>query len=402
MRRFYFIVAIATLSLAACNNEADSRWESWMDNVPGLENNKDHKTGESYTSYMGHPMPLAEDTYNRMMGLLNLASTQQGAIDDKLFVEMLTSNPLMTEDIFMADVWGGENMEWYGVYDYVGVSYGGIIQANEDGTITTFYGPAEHEVEVEYHMSLIGIKGFYTTCYWEYNADSNILISSYNKTSEKMTAQLLYFDGSQAVMVGQIAGISNTATGIKGNSDVYTEFELHLLKFGEDGKKSTEDYAMGYTYEYLRALCHVEQQLQEILLYNSDFDANAIAEELTNSMWRECGYVGYYDETHRHIEDLYTWMDKMYCEGYSISDYTFNAEGSGNQYHLSTTGPDEHVNMTFIWKFDPETRVLTINYDEYNTDFVATIVAYMECESEKYMVLDIANSTERLVIKKVE
>jgi hypothetical protein len=58
--------------------------------------------------------------------------------------------------------------------------------------------------------------------------------------------------------------------------------------------------------------------------------------------------------------------------------------------------------MTFIWKFDPETRVLTINYDEYNTDFVATIVAYMECESEKYMVLDIANSTERLVIKKVE
>ena len=68
MRHFYIIVAIAALSLAACNNEADSRWESWMDNVPGLENNKDPETGESYTSYMGHPMPLAEDTYNRMMG----------------------------------------------------------------------------------------------------------------------------------------------------------------------------------------------------------------------------------------------------------------------------------------------------------------------------------------------
>ena len=60
MRRLLFIVALATLSLAACNNDNGENRQDWMDKVPGLEQNQDENTGKNYTSYKGHAMPINE------------------------------------------------------------------------------------------------------------------------------------------------------------------------------------------------------------------------------------------------------------------------------------------------------------------------------------------------------
>ena len=86
MRPIFITAAMLVLALTACNQESNLNVDRWQDSVPGLEEIMDPETGERYTSYMGHPMPLQEDSHQRMMEVLNLVSTQQGEIDDELFV----------------------------------------------------------------------------------------------------------------------------------------------------------------------------------------------------------------------------------------------------------------------------------------------------------------------------
>ena len=67
MRSVYLLsVAAVALLFSACNTELNGDWNEWMDNVPGLEQQTDPKTGKSYTSYMGHAMPESEYSKERM------------------------------------------------------------------------------------------------------------------------------------------------------------------------------------------------------------------------------------------------------------------------------------------------------------------------------------------------
>ena len=401
-----FILAMATLSLTACNKEADDSWQDWMDHLPGLEKNQDPNTGESYTSYKGHAMPINEYSYDIMMGILNLVSTQHGDIDDTEFLRMLTSSPLSTEALFMADVCEGTKLEWYSIYDYVGLSAGGTIQANDDGTLTTIFGPNTDETDVHYHMNLEGIKGFYSTYYWEYNADSNILISSYSKSGEKMIAELLYFDGVEAVMLGKIAGISNTGTTLDSyGRECIRAYELHHLKFQEGGRLSLDGYESGFMYQDLKYVCNIEAQMESIMNTSSDYDAEILAKELGDSKWSEWGVLRYYDETMRHIEYADAWNGVWNAAGGAFSDYEFVDDGTGFKYYISTAEPPfEQYTNNINWEFDPETRVLTIDYvDENYTTSVKVSAYYERGDSTKYMVWDFDNEQhERLILKRVE
>lgn len=405
MRPILLITSMIALTLTACNRENDLPKDDWQVNVPGLMNGVDPESGEKITTYMGHEIPLAGDARQRMMEVLNLISTQQGDIDDQLFVSMLTSSPLSTINLFKADVVEQTKLRWYGRYEIPGISLGGTIQANDNGTLTSISGPNCNETDVMHHMDLLGIKGFYATYYWEYNADSNILISSHTESGKKMTAELLYFDGSEAVMLGKIAGISNTGIALDSNGrEVTTEYELHYLKFEDGGRLSLEGYEQGYIYEYLRLVCDVEMQMESIMHNHGDYDVEALAQEFNNSKWRECGVLRYYDETMRHVEDVDAWDGEWYIEGCDFTDYTLSIDGTGYTYNEPMVDPFEPVTVNIQWTFDQATRQLVISNDDNGNTTTAKVSAYFELSDDsKFMVWDIDdNSHIRIVLTKVE
>ena len=403
MRPIFITAAMLVLALTACNQGSDLNVDRWQDSVPGLEEIMDPETGERYTSYMGHPMPLQEDSHQRMMEVLNLVSTQQGEIDDELFVSMFTSSPLSTINLFKADVVGETKLEWYGRYEIPGISLGGTIQANDDGTITSIHGASHDDVEVMHHMNMLGIEGFYATYFWEYNAESNILISSYTSTGKEFVAELLFFDGVQAVMLGKIAGISYAGNAVDGSgNEVVTEYELHYLSFQEGGKISLDGYVTGDMYELLRETCDIEAQMESIMYNHSNYDVDALAEELKNSKWRECGVLHYFDETMSHLELAAAWDGEWYADGAVFTDYTFNADGVGNLYYEPAIDPFEPITEDYSWSLDTATRTLTLDYDANGTNRVAEVVAYWASNSEAWMVWDIENSNQRIVLRSVE
>lgn len=390
------------LMLTACNKEKDLLKDDWQDNVPGLENGVDTESGKNYTTYMGHELPESNQTLQNMMDVLHLVSMQQGEIDDEKFVAMFTSAPLRTESIFMADVVEGTKCAWYGQYDYVGISYGGTIQADDNGKIISIFSPTPSDLDIEYHMEMWGIKGFYSTYYWEYNEDSNILLSSYSEGGEKLVAELLYFDGTQAVMLGKIAGISNTGKMVDGSGrEIITKYELHHLIFDEGGKLSIEEYAQTFMYEWLKEICDVEAQMESIMAVGSDYDAEEFALELADSKWSEWGVLRYFDNDMRHVEYADAWDGQWNAEGRAFSDYALLGDGTGVIYYISTAEPPfEQNTYNFNWSFDPESRRLTIAYDDYGTKEVIISAYWSDTDSKRYMVWD--SGTDRIVLQRVE
>jgi hypothetical protein len=389
------------LMLTACNKERDLLKDDWQDNVPGLENGVDTESGKNYTTYMGHELPESNQTLQNMMDVLHLVSMQQGEIDDEKFVAMFTSAPLRTESIFMADVVEGTKCAWYGQYDYVGISYGGTIQADDNGKIISIFSPTPGDLDIEYHMEMWGIKGFYSTYFWEYNEDSNILLSSYSEGGEKLVAELLYFDGTQAVMLGKIAGISNTGKMVDGSGrEIITKYELHHLIFDEGGKLSIEEYAQTFMYEWLQEICDVEAQMESIMLNHGDYDVEALAEELNDSKWRECGVLRYFDNDMSHVEYADAWNGQWNAAGGVFSDFTLNADGRGEECCEPMLPPFELVTEPFSWRFDTESRRLTITYDDYGTKEVIISAYWSDTDSKKYMVWD--SGTDRIVLQRVE
>lgn len=390
------------LMLTACNKENDLLKDDWQDNVPGLENGVDIESGKNYTTYMGHELPESNQTLQNMMDVLHLVSMQQGEIDDEKFVAMFTSAPLRTESIFMANVVEGTKCAWYGQYDLVGISYGGTIQADDNGKIISIFSPAPGDLDIEYHMEMWGIKGFYSTYFWEYNQDSNILISSYSPSGEKLIAELLYFDGTQAVMLGKIAGISNTGKMVDGSGrEIITKYELHHLIFEEGGKLSIEEYAQTFMYEWLKEICDVEAQMESIMAVGSDYDAEEFALELADSKWSECGVLRYFDNDMRHVEYADAWNGQWNAAGGAFSDYALLGDGTGVIYYISTAEPPfEQNTYNFNWSFDPESRRLTFAYDGYGTKEVIISAYWSDTDSKKYMVWD--SGTDRIVLQRVE
>lgn len=390
------------LMLTACNKERDLLKDDWQDNVPGLENGVDTESGKNYTTYMGHELPESNQTLQNMMDVLHLVSMQQGEIDDEKFVAMFTSAPLRTESIFMADVVEGTKCAWYGQYDYVGISYGGTIQADENGKIISIFSPTPSDLDIEYHMEMWGIKGFYSTYFWEYNQESNILISSYSPSGEKLIAELLYFDGTQAVMLGKIAGISNTGKMVDGSGrEIITKYELHHLIFEEGGKLSIEEYAQTFMYDWLKEICDVEAQMESIMAVGSDYDAEEFALELADSKWSEWGVLRYFDNDMRHVEYADAWDGQWNAAGGAFSDYALLGDGTGVIYYISTAEPPfEQNTYNFNWSFDPESRRLTIAYDDYGTKEVIISAYWSDADSKRYMVWD--SGTDRIVLQQVE
>ena len=390
------------LMLTACNKENDLLKDDWQDNVPGLENGIDTESGKDYTTYMGHELPESNQTLQNMMDVLHLVSMQQGEIDDEKFVAMFTSAPLRTESIFMANVVEGTKCAWYGQYDLVGISYGGTIQADDNGKIISIFSPTPGDLDIEYHMEMWGIKGFYSTYFWEYNQESNILISSYSPSGEKLIAELLYFDGTQAVMLGKIAGISNTGKMVDGSGrEIITKYELHHLIFDEGGKLSIEEYAQTFMYEWLKEICDVEAQMESIMAVGSDYDAEEFALELGDSKWSEWGVLRYFDNDMRHVEYADAWDGQWNAAGGAFSDYALLSDGTGVIYYISTAEPPfEQNTYNFNWSFDPESRRLTIAYDDYGTKEVIISAYWSDTDSKKYMVWD--SGTDRIVLQRVE
>ena len=387
MRRVYLLsVAVVALLFSACKTELNSDWNEWMDDVPGLEKNTDPETGESYTSYMGHAMPNSEYSRERMEEVLSLIASQKGEIDDNFFVEQLTSKLLDSEIVFKAQTKDGSKLPWFSIYDYVGISLGGIIRAEEDGTHCARYSFGCADIGFAGYLAELGYHGYYIEYEWEYNAEHNTLISRNASGTKSMVAELLYFDGEQAVMLGQVAGITDTGTCYDTNGvRLETAYELLHLKFTDgrdtflDGYIASDEYLdYRYAYEQIERLENINDEMSAVMQRYSNYDVDVFAEELCKGKWREWSKLEYNDEWTEVVEAP-SWHGSWETEGDIFADYSFNADGSGWEFWDIVDPGVEDLTYNFEWTYDKQTKTLTRTYENSNvTHLMVNVSAYWD------------------------
>ena len=374
MRSVYLLsVAAVALLFSACNTELNGDWNEWMDNVPGLEQQTDPKTGKSYTSYMGHAMPESEYSKERMEEVLALIASQKDEIDDNFFVEQLTSNLFSSEIVFRAQVKESTKLPWFSTFDYVGITLGGTIRAEEDGTHYARYSPGCAEIGLREYLAEMGYEGYYVEYEWEYNAELNTLISRFTSGTKSMVAELLYFDGEQAVMLGQIAGITDTSTWYDTmNTRLETAYELIHLQFIDgrdtflDGYVASDRYLEDrYTYEQIERLKNINTEMSAVMQRYSDYNVDLLAQELCKGKWREWSQLKYNDEWTEVIEAP-AWHGLWEVAGGIFGDYSFNADGSGWEFFDIVDPGEEDLTYTFEWTYDKQTKTLTRTYENSN------------------------------------
>lgn len=99
----------------------------------------------------------------------------------------------------------------------------------------------------------------------------------------------------------------------------------------------------------------------------SDFDAEALVEGLAGE-W-ELDSMLVYDAEWAKIEQPHRVMGVCYAEGLGYSKLTFNADGTGNLYVEFTEPGVEPETMTFEWRYDADSHMLTLSGD-YNAKYV--------------------------------
>ena len=260
MRRMYIIVALAAMVAVACEKDQlpqdrpiDDSSEVNPDNN-GNENGNENG-GEPvwmYDEFMGYDLP--EGRRQEMDALLCMIDSQEGEINDELFEELLVSRVMtFSEQYLTHESNNSEGTFWTSSYDWCGGEYRGTLMMMEDGTCYDHSHEGCAFIEFDSFLHEKGYKGTYYTTLWSYDAETHTLNTVYSPDyyNIEMSAEVLYFDGEEAILVGHIAGVAIVAMN---NYNNYTmgiahEMELYRIKFTDtrdtffDGYASPEEYA---------------------------------------------------------------------------------------------------------------------------------------------------------------
>ena len=256
MRKLSVIMAMA-LALAACHNPFGDY--KHLADVPGVDPGKGNNYN-SYTTYQGALLPDPEfDDREDMVKLLNLIGQQKSQIDDNLFVARLVERVFSCDERFMyihaKD--GSEPDRWSDAGSWVGGRMYYNMSMSEDNTFVQTREPGCGDWnEAHNYLYNQGIKGTYYNGVWEYDADTNTL---YTSEDGKYVAEVLYFDGEYAVLLGFVYPMSLY------NGSEYrreTPMELYGFKFYD----TKDEYLEGYiTPEEYNAL--IEEYTRENLMF---------------------------------------------------------------------------------------------------------------------------------------
>lgn len=194
---------------------------------------------------------LPDEDYGRdeMKALLELVESQEGEIDDKFFEERIVSAIFDCTDRFMLD----NPEQWSWAMEYVGRNMFDRVRFDADGTYLHRgdYGCSLVGNDAYERLLDEGHIGWHHKDTWHYEAETNTLVTSLGEDYE-LRAEVLYFDGTRAVLLGHVGGLSFIAYDDDGGSIAFNK-ELFRISFLSDGR---DTYLDGYalTYEEYMAL----------------------------------------------------------------------------------------------------------------------------------------------------
>lgn len=222
MKRIVFMSMAVMLMMTACDAISD-------DGIRG--------------EYQGVTLPELENGGKEMNALLDLAESQNGPIDDELFVQALAENVFVCTDRYMLGEKGSKK-EWQWALEYVGGRITGAVMMDGDKFYTIHDDNTEANpagLEFATYMRTLGYEGWYNTNEWSYDADSNTLVTKYN--NQMFTSKVLYFGMGKVVVEGHVVGVAT----LVGDTPRYGN-ELCLFEFRDERKEFLGKRALAEEY----------------------------------------------------------------------------------------------------------------------------------------------------------
>ncbi len=264
MKRTFIIGALA-LTMGACTTLPEEL--HGIEDITGVEIGKGANAYEE-TTYRGAKLPDADFGRDEMIDVLTLIGKQKGEIDDELFESLLTEKLFRCEDRFMLD----DDNTWTWAFDWVGRPVLGTIMPTEEGIYYEKHVPGCGSVgDFGYeYMYREGYQGWYSSYEWSYDAETHTLKTTTDYGFE-LEAEVLYFDGSKAVLLGHVGGVA--WIGWKDNHEEVGpsfEEELYLFEFSDGRDKFLEGYL---TWEEYNAM------MEEFLNRYSEYEGAKMPEK---------------------------------------------------------------------------------------------------------------------------
>ena len=242
-----FITLCGVAALTACNKPTGEYAK--IAEVPCAEAGDGEDNYNELTRYMGALI----SEYGNMKYLLELIGQQEGAIDDDLLLQRFSDSYIDATDGYLTNsTYDRTDEEWTWAFDWVGGQILGSIALGDNGTYYTRHLPSYCEPDpFEGYLYERGIYGYYSEHNdWSYDRETNTLITHNEAFGLELRAEVLYFDGRKAVMLGHIAGIAGIGWGSYNNYEggICHRLELYLIEFPENRDEffnhyvSTEEY----------------------------------------------------------------------------------------------------------------------------------------------------------------
>lgn len=236
-----FITLMGIALLAACS--APYGEYASISEIPGVEAGDGENNYNEQTRYQG--ALIAE--YGDMVHLLELIGQQKGEIDDDLLLQRFSDSYIYAKDGYLTEsTYDSTDEEWRWALDYVGGKILGSIALNDNGTYYTRDYPSYCEPDpFEGYLYERGIYGYYSEHNdWSYDRETNTLITHNEAFGLELRAEVLYFDGRKAVMLGHIAGIASIGWSRYNNYEggICHRLELYLIEFPEERNEFFEHY----------------------------------------------------------------------------------------------------------------------------------------------------------------
>ena len=192
------------------------------------------------STYRGAKLPESPEGRSDMIEVLTLIGKQNGEIDDELFESKLTEKLFSCKNRFMRE----DDDTWTWAFNWCGAPVLGTIMPTDDGLYYETSEPGCASVGDFGHeyMHKEGYHGWYQTYEWSYDADTHTLKTTTGRDF-KLEAEVLYFDGERAVLLGHVGGVA--WYGWRGNDPtVRLSFkeELYLFEFIDGRDKFLEGY----------------------------------------------------------------------------------------------------------------------------------------------------------------
>lgn len=250
MRRMYIVVALAAMVAVACEKDLRSQ-DRPIDPSEINTDNKDEESTWQYGSFMGYDMPKYDEYREQMEATLSKIDSQEGEINDELFVEMLLSGVMDFSEQYLTD-----GTCWTSCREWVGAEFCGTLMMMEDGTCYDHSHVGCAFIEFESFLYEKGYKGSYYTTLWSYDAETHTLNTVYSPDyyNIEMSTEVLYFDGEEAILAGHIAGVASVGMNKYNNytMGITDEMELYRFKFTDDRDTFFDGYATPEEYAALK------------------------------------------------------------------------------------------------------------------------------------------------------